>query len=336
MNSPKHILVSRTDRAGDLVLTLPVFSALRRLLPDARLTAHVRTYTAPLLESHPDVDDLIIDDSRKPLSLLALARLFHRRAFYATVLVHPSARAILAAFLAGIPLRVGRASNVWQFFLNRPQHQHRSLNEKHEYEYNLDLLQGLGLAAPDIRPRLFPSVSSVAEARTRLQQAGLAHTCPVFMHPGHGGSAFNLAPRQYAELANRLLALQIPHCVTFGPGEGHLLSHFGEPVPGLRGFVQDLPDLGQLAALLSLGRCWVGGSTGPMHLAAALQLPVAAFFPPLPAMTPKRWGPVGAVTQVFLPTISSCPRTCSSCVHHPCMSGVNLEPALNWICRHAL
>ncbi len=332
----RRILVSRTDRAGDVTLTVPVFTALKALLPQAQLTALVRAYTAPLLREHPAVDHLIIDDSSSDLSWFALARELRRESFDIAILVHPSPRAILAAFLARIPVRIGRASNVWQFFLTHRAVQHRSRNEKHEYQYNLDLIQPLDLSPPDIAPRLFPISSLVQIASHRLAEAGLGGTRPWFIHPGHGGSALNLSIEQFVRLSDALQQRQIPVCVTLGPQESHLARAFGPAVSGRLGFVSDLPDLAHLVALLPIGRGWSGGSTGPMHLAAAVGLPVAAFFPPLPAMTPKRWGPVGSMTQVFLPATTDCPGRCETCPHHGCMSTLDVMPAVEWISRHAL
>ncbi|HNV69341.1 MAG TPA: glycosyltransferase family 9 protein [Candidatus Ozemobacteraceae bacterium] len=336
VTSPRRILISRTDRAGDLTLTVPVFQALKTLQPECHLTAHLRTYTAPLLRGHPAVDQLIVDDPEGGLSLLALARTFRESQFDAAILVHPSMRAILAAFLAGIPLRIGRASNLWQIFLNRRAHQHRSRNEKHEYQYNLDLLNALDIAPPDIAPRLFPDPALLPAVRQALARAGLPNARPWFVHPGHGGSALNLPLDQYAKLARELVQREIPVCVTLGPGESALSQAFGQAIPDRFGFVTDLPDLSYVVALLSLGRGWVGGSTGPMHLAAAVNLPVAAFFPPLPAMTPKRWGPVTRPAQVFLPAIPQCPQHCSRCPSHPCMNTLDTLPVVEWISRHAL
>ena len=57
-----NILVSRTDRAGDLILTLPVFRELRKVFPDAHIVAHVRKYTASIAKLCKEIDEILLDD----------------------------------------------------------------------------------------------------------------------------------------------------------------------------------------------------------------------------------------------------------------------------------
>ena len=120
------IIVSRTDRAGDLILTTPVFRELRAHFPKAQLIAHVRQYTAPVLRSCPEINHILIDDEYP--DFLKLAKAFKNEKADIIIIVHPAAKVINAAFFAGIPVRIGRASNLWQFMLNDRKHQKRSLS----------------------------------------------------------------------------------------------------------------------------------------------------------------------------------------------------------------
>jgi heptosyltransferase III len=392
-----NILISRTDRAGDLLLTLPVFSALRRLFPHARLVAHVRPYTAPLLRGHPHVDAVLLEtgSATNPHHWLTTAKRFRQGGFTHAILVHPTPQALLAAWVARIPIRIGRASNLWQFTLTHRQVQHRSRNEHHEAEYNLGLAEPLvdprlshhqalpppplppgqptgwrrdtraatdrdairpfdaaptGWPAsepatpwPHLRgifgrldqdtfpwPRVFPGPLAVALGRSRLDKARI-HRPPIVIHPGHGGSAHNLSPTAYRHLVDTAISRGYPVAITLGRGEEGLGAVFPPPEPGRLAIIDDLPDLEALAGLLTHAGGFIGGSTGPMHLAAALQKPVLAFFPPRPGMTPQRWGPIGTQARVILPEVSACPDRCSACPYQPCMDSVDVNEGLDWL-----
>lgn len=297
----RSILISRTDRIGDVVLTLPVFTVLRQLCPQAKLIGHVRSYTAPLLDGHPDVDEILLDDhDGTPRPFLDLVREIREIKPDAAVLVHPAARAIAACWLARIPIMAGRALSIWQFLLTHRIVQHRSRNEKHEADYNIDLLAGLGLSPTRPLPQLYISDDTREWAAQRLASAGITAP-PVFVHPGHGGSAHNLPLDRYVELVFGLRGAGLQVVVTLGAAERSLAGAFGPPSPGEFAVIDDAPDAAHLAALLASGIGFAGGSTGPMHLAAAAGIHTIAFFPRRASMTPYRWGPLGPLAHVLMP-----------------------------------
>ena len=328
----QRFMVSRTDRAGDLILTLPIFRELRKAFNKAHIVAHVRAYTAPLLRLCPEVDEVIIDDDY-PAGLFspALAKKFKALAIDHCFMVHPAGRAILAAWRAGIKARTGRASNAWQLLLNDRRVQKRSSNEKHEFCYNLDLLHGI---VPEINysPYLFElKADQLSRGAARIAELGLHR--PVIIHPGHGGSAHNITTERYAELARMLNEQNLPVLVSLGPGEEKLKSFFEPARSGQLNFLCNVPDLAELADVFSACSAFIGGSTGPLHLAASLQLPAIAFFPPVAAMTPKRWGPVGSKNLVLRPDLGYCKGKCDGCANSGCMASIELEPALDWLQR---
>lgn len=331
---PEKILVSRTDRAGDLLLTLPVFRELKKALPGCHLTAHVRSYTAPLARLVKEIDNIILDDDY-PSGLWSteLSEVFRSQQFTCGIMVHPTGRALLAAWRAGIRRRIGRASNVFQVLLNDRRVQKRSRNEKHEYQYNLDLLQNL-VEDIDYSPWHFvPDAGLLGSGQHFLASAGMAGCRPVVIHPGHGGSAHNINTEMYGEITRALLHKGLPVLVSLGPGEEALKKSFPEASPGRLGFATSIPDLAELAGIFAGCSAFCGGSTGPLHLAAALKLPCAAFFPPVAAMTPMRWGPTGCQSIIIKPDIADCSGKCSNCSNSGCMSRLNIQIAVDWLTR---
>ena len=325
------ILVSRTDKAGDLILTTPIFRELRKAFPKANIVAHIRSYTAPILEFCHEIDEVIIDDPcGQPMPTLQLAQLLKSKAFTHAVIVHPKSRVIIASWLAKIPYRVGRASNIWQFFLSERKVQKRSRNLQHEFKYNLDLIDNICANICYDGPHFKVQTELQTECKKYLENAGMANSTPVIIHPGHGGSAHNLSPEQYVELYQSL-SKEYPVLISLGPGEEAIRKFFPEPIENKLGFLTNVPDLHQLASVFSLCQGFIGGSTGPMHLAAAVGLPVAAFFPPQPSMTPVRWGPVGENAKVFIPKVDKCISKCHNCSLSPCMKDIKLSEAINWL-----
>ncbi len=329
---PEKILVSRTDRAGDLLLTLPLFRELKRAFPGSEITAHVRSYTAPLVKLLPEVDNIILDDDFAPgLWSSELASTFRNGHFSRCIMVHPAGRALIAAWRAGIGQRTGRASNIFQFFLNDRRVQKRSHNEKHEYQYNLDLLENI-VTGINYSPWHFNLNSDrLAKGRNFLESVGLHGCRPVVVHPGHGGSAHNLSTAMYAQIVAGLQKSNVPVLVSLGPGEESLRKFFPVPEAGKLAFASAVPDLAELAGIFAGCSGFCGGSTGPLHLAAALQLPCVAFFPPVAAMTPVRWGPVGCKSLIIKPETADCSGRCSQCNSQGCMSRLDIQQAVVWL-----
>ncbi len=137
-----NVLLVRPDGIGDEILCLPVAAALRRQRPQARITFLSSDYAAPVLEHHPDLDAVATVNGREPFS--ELVRLF-RQGYDAAVFLKPFRRLMLAAFAARVPCRVATGYRWYSFLANRRVYEHRHDFSRHESEYNLGLLKGLGI-----------------------------------------------------------------------------------------------------------------------------------------------------------------------------------------------
>jgi ADP-heptose:LPS heptosyltransferase len=330
---PERILVVRTDRLGDVVLTLPVLSSLRRCFPRARLTVLLKHYTGAIVEGNPFVDEILwydADGTSLPFGRMLSA--LKQRRFDAAVMVRPDPRAALLLFLARIPVRVGTGYRYYSPLMTDRVYDHRSDARRHELEYNLRLLEPLGC---DIRPELEEPRFGVAvtdamcsSAEAVLASAGAGSDRRVVVHPGSGGSAADWPVDSFMSLARRLEDAGHGVVLVTGTAEESVKT-----AAVARGCARAVDLAGrltvpQLAAVIRSSRLFVGNSTGPLHVAVAVGTPVLGFYPSVPVMGVRRWGPYTSRSAVLAPDPTLCRRrvehaggTCS------CMETITVDEA---------
>jgi ADP-heptose:LPS heptosyltransferase len=160
-----------------------------------------------------------------------------------------------------------------------------------------------------------------AQADRLLRDVGLGTERFIVIHPGNAGSALNWSPAQYGELGRRLAAAGVRVVITGSEAEVALTAHVSASAgPGTVDLGGKLT-LVQLAALLKRCALYVGSSTGPTHLAAAVGAPVVALYSPLRSNAPDRWAPIGERVTVLQPAVDLvCPRCLGPrCPYYHCM-----------------
>lgn len=326
---PQNILVARTDRIGDVVLSLPMISVVRSNVPAAHISFLIRSYTKEIVEGHAGLDAILFyDHEGKPKRFFTMLAELKANRFDLVVLAYPTFRLALLAFLAGIPTRVGTGYRWYSFLLNRRVFEHRKTAEKHELEYNLSLLKAVGHSF-DAYPKptlTFSDHDSAIAGKARRELGLLQEDHVVVLHPGSGGSAREWSPRNFGLLARELRQKGYKVVVTGGPGEEELVSSVvrvaGDGVLPLAGRLM----LKQLAAFCSSIDLFISNSTGPLHIAAAVGIPVIAFYPPIRACSPERWGPYTEKKVVFVPDRNKCPRCHGgSCRGNDCMDQISVS-----------
>ena len=301
MGAGSKVLIVRNDKLGDFMLAYPSFALLKGSFPEAEVYALVPEYTREMAEACAWIHGVIIDPGPGTAagSAVRLSQVLRQERFDAVIALYSTTRVGLAAVLARIPYRLAPATKVAQIFFNRRLKQRRSRSEKPEFEYNLDLVRRflkdheieLGSTPPTPYLQLPTDETAALEEAFRLEHGIGRATKLVFVHPGSGGSSRNLSLEQYAELAAGLRS-EAGHVVviTAGPGEverTQRLSSMLDETPhavyvseqGLKRFAQHI----QFADL------FIGGSTGTLHVAGALDRPTAAFYSGRQSATALRW-----------------------------------------------
>ena len=293
-------LVSRTDAIGDVVLTLPVCGRLKELHPGCRVVLIGRSYTAAVAAACPWVDAFLNLDELLPLS--ELQQVAAMRQFGAAAIVHVFPNKLLArlAQKARIPVRIG-TRNRWRHWLtcNRLVALSRRHSLLHEAQLNLQLLQPLGGAPETPLPALVPLVHlTVSEPLAETWQQLLNQRRPgqlnVILHPRSRGSAREWGLANFARLAQLLHAAGHRVFITGTAAEGEELADWlRENDAFLAANLTGQLSLPQFIAFIAAADGLVAGSTGPLHLAAALGRHALGLYPPIRPMHPGRRAPLG-------------------------------------------
>ncbi|MGO3858336.1 MAG: glycosyltransferase family 9 protein [Neisseriaceae bacterium] len=303
----QRILVVRNDKLGDFMLAWPSFAMLKASLPEAKIVALVPSYTAPLAKLCPALDDIIVDVGKDASvhDKERLVQIIHAQQFDASINLFSNYHNARLVRQARIPYRLAPATKWVQILYNHRLKQRRSQSAQPEYEYNLDLVRHflrehqVPIVTPEA-PYLVFTADELAQQRERLARKLRLNPRKkwCFVHAGSGGSANNLSLAQYAQLINELLKtyVTIDIVLTAGPGEAAQAEALhGLLVDGSRAVVYaDNEGLVDFACAIACASLFMAGSTGPLHLAAALDIPTIGFFPSKRSSTPLRWRPINS------------------------------------------
>lgn len=291
------------------MLAWPALALLRASLPDAHIAVLVPAYTAPLAKICPFVNGIVLDPKRRGdwRNGWALAKRLQGKNLDVAITLFSRFDTGLAVWRARIPYRLAPATKLAQAFYNHRLKQRRSESAKPEYEYNLDLVrfflqdQACTEAALPPPPYLHFDDNEIQllESQFKRELGIPARQRLIFVHAGHGGSAGNLPLEQYAVLVRALNPNDGYHVVlTAGPGEE-------AEVKALSALLGTLPHcvyvsrsgLVDFSRHLQFCKVFISGSTGPLHIAAALNCRTAAFYPRRRSSTALRWQTVNAAAR---------------------------------------
>jgi len=282
-------------------VTLPSIALIKMYIPRAKISVLVPEYTKEIADRCPYIDEVVVDPGRQNglAATLRLASALKKDRIDAVITFFSTSHTGLAVWLARIPYRLAPATKIAQLAYNHRLKQRRSRSTKPEYQYNLDLakkfLADMGIEPVDAPVPPYLSVAPDIKNRTRLNFYGRFQIPEsaklIFVHAGSGGSSNNLSLEQYARLIH---LLDIPHPYHFvlsaGPGELDNINRLSSMIHGIPHTVYDSREgLGRFLEHISLANLFIGGSTGPLHIAGALDIPTAAFYVRLKTSSALRW-----------------------------------------------
>jgi len=329
MKSPEKILIVRTDRIGDVVLSIPMAEIIKRKYPDCKIAYFIRDYAKALLDGNSCIDEVIIaDESEGVISFSKNLKKIKAKKFDTCVVVNPTFKITLMMFFAGIKNRIGTGYRWYSALFNQKVFEHRKYGDKHELEYNLNLLSKLGIdvnGIPDqinFHLRIDPECSQKIDSLL-IQREFKAGNKIIIIHPGSGGSSVDLPKEKLIELTKLLSSQEnVSIVITGSKSEFDLCKEFeiNNSVINLSGQL----DLSLLKALINKAKLFISNSTGPMHIAATLGVHVIGFFPKILACSQKRWGPYTEKKSIFVPTINCSDCTREQCEKLNCMNSIDI------------
>ena len=311
------ILLIRLRLIGDVVFTTPLIPALKQAFPGSRITYLVERESAAVVCGNPQLDDVIIVERtrgvRRVLDDLRLARRLRAGRFDLVLDLHGGPRSAWLALASGARQRIGYDIQGRTWMYTRTVHRPRELRPRHSVSNQWDLLQAIegwpgGAADPDAHPvemALDPAVDArIGEA---LGVAGIEPFDELIVIHVSAGNPFRRWPepaftRLVASLAangdrRRLILSSGPS--DRGAADRIAAAARAELGPDRASRVVDLGDFGlaELKSLVERSRLFIGGDTGPMHIAATTRTPIVGIYgPTLPARSAP-WRPRSVATE---------------------------------------
>ena len=307
---PPSILLVRLRLVGDVVFTTPVIGALRRRYPEARLVYVVENAAAPIVAGNPHLDDVIIAPHRRGWRRLAddwqLARRLRRERFDIAIDLHGGPRSAWLTRASGARLRVGYniPGRAWAYTARVERA--RELRPRHSVENQWDVLHAIDPAFEAGPSREADRIEITVDPRSeRAVEARLAdwhvpaEARPIVIHVSAGNPFRRWPEAAFAGLAAGLASAHTNRWVilTGGPSDRaattRVLAEARARVPDAvhRLIDGEALSLGDLRALCERASLYIGGDSGPLHLASASDVPIVGLFGPTLVERSAPWRP---------------------------------------------
>jgi|DewCreStandDraft_4_1066084.scaffolds.fasta_scaffold07282_6 ADP-heptose:LPS heptosyltransferase len=290
----EKILLCRTDGIGDLLLVTPLIKEVKR---NNKFVAVLASYNSKdVLVNNPDVDKIFVNPSKN------LRKEINSYGFDKAYIIYPRFSVALLIASARIPERIGTAYRWYSFLFNKKIRIHRKYNEMHEADYNMKLAEDITGAKKAERLYFYLKDEELKFAKNYLEKKGIKDNFFI-VYPCGAGSAINLPLVKYAELID-MIHLTLPDInilIASGKNEQNKVNEIFERIKNRKNiYVMDENlSIRQLAAIINFAKIFISGSTGPMHIAAALNIKTLTFFPDK-GVYPVRWRPIGNISEIII------------------------------------
>lgn len=340
-----RLLLVRLREIGDVVFTTPAVRALRDRFPDAHISYLVEPAAEAVVACNPAIDDVIVAPRRSgPSGLrrdLALGARLRAQQYDVAIDFHGGPRASLLTWLSRARTRIGYevAGRAWMYSHRVPRA--RELRSRHSVENQWDLLEPLGIAAARVSEyavemALDPAVATSVSAR--LSAAGADPGSALVVIHVSAGNPFRRWPIDAFAAVAAALAAELPNrrvVVTSGPSDRDAA---GRVIDASRALLEASVaprilkcgdfSLTELRALVDRAALYIGGDSGPLHIATTSRVPIVGLYgPTLPARSAP-WRPSSSVAEA----VETTGLPCRPCHQRSCQPGdfrclTRIEPA---------
>ncbi len=321
MRRPNRILITRTDRIGDLVVSTPIFQMIREKFPQAHVAVCIFREQRELIQGNPFVDEIFLYEKlgreKNWLGQLRFSQMIRLKKFDTAIHLHATNRMHIMSWLAGIPIRIGYNRRVaWALTQVHPYD--KKEGRKHESEYLFDLVSAALSLPAGVAPLPLPfvpvSAGALLSVQNLLSQVGVTENKKlVVIHPSASDASKMWPAEKFAELI-KLLGTESAsgsylRWISVGDSKASeqtqkISALSGVPVINL---CREL-SLGMLAALFKKSQLVISNDSGPAHIAAAVGTPTVSVFGRWqPGLNAERWCPMGKHVAVVTPEIQNIP-----------------------------
>ena len=327
-----RILLVRLRLIGDVVFTTPIIRALRRRHPNAHLAYVVEPSAAPILRGNPHLDEVIVAARRRGvrrvLDDVALAARLRRGRFDLAIDLHGGPRAAWLTRASGAPMRVGYQMPWRSWIYTHRVRRSPDLFPRHSVVNQWDLLAPLGIddCTMERDPVEMAENAEVAERVTRrLESVGVGTDDRLVVVHVSAGNEFRRWPE--ASFTSMIVALAQGDArrriiVASGPSDAEAARRVTDAARATLSTPDALPplldwDLEELRALITRAAVYIGGDSGPMHMASTTRTPIVALLGPTLAERSRPWRDRQWRTE----TVDAGPLPCRPCDQRRCVPG---------------
>lgn len=336
------ILLVRLRLIGDVVFTTPVIRALRRHYPDAHITYLVEPAAAPVVSTNPDLSEVMVITRRRGMARVMddvrLAREIRRRQFDLVLDLHGGPRSAWLTWASGAPRRIGYDIDGRTWMYTQAVHRPRGLHPRHSVENQWDLLPAVDAAFPatpsrdEDRVYMPPDPAAEAAVLGRLRAQGIPagqNPARIIVFHVSAGNPFRRWPessfasvaaglvRQSTGLSDRWVLL------TAGPSDHEAVQRVLHDARAQAGEsasrIVDAGDvtLPELRALLDSAALYIGGDSGPMHVASTSNVPIVGLYGPTLVERSAPWRP----DSIPVASVDAGTLPCRPCDQRACAPG---------------
>ena len=289
-----HILVTRIDAIGDVILALPLCGYLKEKFPGIRISILARSYTKAIIDATDAVDQFINYEDIAPLPLeeQVLRLKTYNIDTILHLVTHPSL-AILAK-KAKIPNRIGTVSRPYHWLTcNKYVWLRRKVSDEHEAALHFTLAKPLGIKKAPEKLWQYYQLNHIEDLKEEFVSLLDKEKFNIILHPKSNGNAQEWQLKRFGELVNLLDDNKYKIFITGSEKEKAELKPWIDSLPS---YVTDLTgklSLPQLLSFIKQADGLLAASTGPLHIAAATGINTLGLYPNFRPKHGGRWGPIG-------------------------------------------
>ncbi|VAX35111.1 ADP-heptose--lipooligosaccharide heptosyltransferase II [hydrothermal vent metagenome] len=331
----KNILVVNVNWLGDVIFSSPVFRALKKEYPQAKISCLAVPRVKDVLESISCIDEIFVyDEKGRHRNLLAKSQLIahlRKKKFDIVFLLHRSLTRALLVFLAGIPQRVGYDTKGRGGFLT---HKVKPLvGDVHRSDHYLNVIESFGIKVTDRSTEIAVSLDAQREVTEILKARGIEEDDPfIVINPGGNWDLKQWPPENFTELIKRIIEeLNIKVVISGASKDIDLTNKIIDPLMNKPIVLTGQTDLKQAMALMKQSRLVISADSGPLHLANSLGTDIISIFGPT---RPEITGPRGKGNKTILQEDVGCnQKACYhlKCPKNICMQAVTVEKVFDAI-----